>query len=64
MNTFLRGGSQRNLTGATSMTVGIPDFSSTGITAMDCPEPEMPSSAKALSTSITFLTPWMVRAVT
>ena len=46
------------------MTVGIPDFSSSGITAMDCPEPEMPSSANALSTSITFLTPWMVRAVT
>ena len=37
------------------MTVGIPDFSSTGITAMDCPEPEMPSSANALSTSITLL---------
>jgi hypothetical protein len=37
-----------------SITVGIPAFSNSGITAMDCPEPEMPSIAKALSTSVTF----------
>ena len=64
MKTFLRGGSHRGLTGPTLMTVGIPDFSSTGIAAIDCPEPEIPSIANTLSTSITLRSPWMVRAVT
>ena len=32
--------------------------------AIDCPEPESPSIANTLSTSITLRSPWMVRAVT